>query len=420
MRYRHRVLGMLVLLFAVTYLDRVCISVAGPRMQADLHISPVGWGWVTAMFTLSYCLFEIPTGSLGDRIGPRRVLTRIVLWWSVFTSLTGAMSNYYLLLLTRFCFGAGEAGAFPNSSIVVARWFPSTQRASISGVTLAASQIGGALAPLFVVPIQIRYGWRASFYAFGVLGVIWATVWYRWFRDSPAEMPGIRHQELQETADFKIEHAHHLFWRVALRSGSLRSLLIAGFCYIYVYTFFQTWFHTFLVKGRGFSEGSLMLSALPYVVAACANLTGGAVSDALVRRFGLTWGRRSIGVAGLSIAALFTIGTMITRKQILTVVFLALVYGAITFQQSAVFGVCLDIGHRHAGAVVGLLNTACQVGGLLSSVAYGYIVDRFGSYDAPFVPMAAVLFVGALLWLKIDASEELTGAHQAAAAPVGV
>ena len=161
--YRHRVSGLLILLFAITYIDRVCISVAGPRMQEELHIDPVSWGWVTAMFTLAYCLFEIPTGVLGHRIGARRVLTRIVLWWSAFTSLTGMVSKYSLLLLTRFAFGAGEAGAFPNASIVVSRWYPSSQRARMSGVLLMASQIGGAIAPLLVVPIQIRYGWRASF-----------------------------------------------------------------------------------------------------------------------------------------------------------------------------------------------------------------------------------------------------------------
>ena len=187
MKYRHRVLGLLILLFAIVYLDRVCISVAGPRIQDDLHIDPIGWSWVTAMFTLSYCLFEIPTGALGDRIGPRRVLTRVVLWWSAFTSLTGMVWNYNLLLITRFCFGAGEAGAFPNASVVVSRWFPKTQRAGMSGVLLMASQIGGAIAPLLVVPIQIRYGWRASFYIFGMLGLIWAAVWYAWFRDSPSE-----------------------------------------------------------------------------------------------------------------------------------------------------------------------------------------------------------------------------------------
>jgi MFS family permease len=398
---------MLILLFAITYLDRVCISVAGPRIQESLHIDPVRWGWVTAMFTLSYGIFEIPSGMLGDRIGPRRVLTRVVLWWSVFTSLTGAVSNYYLLLVTRFLFGAGEAGAFPNASIVVARWFPKAQRASISGVALMASQIGGAVAPLLVVPIQVRYGWRASFYVFGVVGALWAAFWYHWFRDAPSEKRSVSAAELAETAGQQAAPSHAFPWGVAFASPTVLALLGTVFCYIYVYSFFQTWFHTFLVKGRGVNEGGLLLSALPYLVAACANLTGGSVSDTLVRRLGVKWGRRTLGVPMLACAGLFTLGAMVTRQPILTIIYLALAYGAITFQQGGIFGVCLDIGHGHAGAIVGLMNTASQVGGLASSIAYGYIVDRFGNYDAPFIPMAALLFLGSVLWFKIDASQEL-------------
>ena len=189
---RRGVVGLLVLLFAITYLDRVCISVAGPRMQEDLGIDAIGWGWVTGMFTLAYCLFEIPTGMMGDRLGPRRVLTRIVVWWSAFTALTGAMTGFSALLLTRFLFGAGEAGAFPTASVVVSRWFPPRQRATMSGVNLMASQIGGAVAPLLVLPIQMRYGWRMSFYVFGVAGLAWSAVWYAWFRDSPEEKRGSR------------------------------------------------------------------------------------------------------------------------------------------------------------------------------------------------------------------------------------
>ena len=407
MRYRHRVSGFLVLLFAITYIDRVCISVAGPRIQEDLGIDPVGWGWVTAMFTLSYCLFEIPTGALGDRLGPRRVLTRIVLWWSAFTALTGAVSSYPLLLGTRFLFGAGEAGAFPNASIVVSRWFPATQRASMCGVMLMASQIGGGIAPLLIVPIQIRYGWRASFFLFALVGVAWAAAWYWWFRDSPSEKPGVSGEESAEVEPAPVT-AHHAFpWRTALRSESVLALMGTAFCYVYVYTFFQTWFHTFLVRGRGFSEGSLVLSALPYVLAAGANLAGGAASDALVRRMGRTWGRRLLGILGLSSACLFTISVLLTESPMLTLVLLSLVYAAITFQQSGVFGVCLDIGRSHAGSIVGLMNTSAQVGGLISSIAYGYLVSRFQSYDVPFVPMAVLLFVGALLWFRIDAAKDV-------------
>jgi MFS transporter, ACS family, glucarate transporter len=407
MRYRHGVSGFIVFLFAITYIDRVCISVAGPRIQADLGIDPVGWGWVTAMFALSYCFFEIPTGSLGDRLGPRRVLTRVVLWWSAFTALTGAVTSYPVLLVTRFLFGAGEAGAFPNASIVVSRWFPATQRASMSGVMLMASQFGGGVAPLLIVPIQVRYGWRMAFFVFGLVGVAWAAAWYWWFRDSPAEKPGVSPEEIAEV-DPAPPAGHHGFpWRVALRSQTVLALLGTAFCYIYVYNFFQTWLHTFLVKGRGFTEGGLMLSAMPYVLAAATNLAGGAVSDALVRRLGRTWGRRLPGLIGLGSACLFTIGAMLTDDPLLTLALLSLVYGAITFQQSSVFGVCLDIGRDHAGSVVGLMNTSSQLGGLVGGIAYGYLVSYFGTYDAPFVPMAVLLCVGTLLWLKVDAAQEV-------------
>jgi predicted MFS family arabinose efflux permease len=278
-----------------------------------------------------------------------------------------------------------------------------------------ASQIGGAIAPLLVVPIQIRYGWRMSFFVFGGVGVMWAVAWYVWFRDSPAEVPAVSQAELRELSSVHTAtaHGHGFPWRVALRSETMVALLGTAFCYIYVYTFFQTWFHTFLVKGRGFSEAGLALSALPYAIAACANLAGGAASDHLVRRLGVTWGRRSLGLVGLGSACLFTVAVMFTEQQWLAIALLSMIYGGITFQQAGVFGVCLDLAGRHAGAVVGMMNTSAQVGGLVSSVAYGYIVERFHSYDAPFVPMAVVLFVGTLLWLRVDASTVLSDGREA-------
>src|SRR6202142_3321197 len=299
MKYQHRVLGLLSVLSVITYLDRVCISVAGPRIQDSLHISPEAWGWVTGVFALSYGLFEIPSGVLGDRIGPRKVLTRIVLWWSAFTSLTGAVSNYFILLLTRFCFGMGEAGAYPNAAAVMARWIPAKHRARAWGIVWMTSQIGGAISPLLVVPIQVRYGWRASFYMFGVLGLIWGGLWYAWFRNSPAEMPGVSQAERDEIGDSSRDTAHGVPWRIALRSGNLWRLMATAFCYVYALYFYQSWFHTYLVKGRGYGENDLWLSSLPYLVGACANGLGGITSDWLVREFGLRKGRCISGVAGL-------------------------------------------------------------------------------------------------------------------------
>jgi MFS transporter, ACS family, glucarate transporter len=288
-------LWLLSLLTVITYLDRVCIAIAGPRMQEALGIGPEAWGWVTGMFTLSYAAFEIPSGALGDRIGPRRVLTRIVLWWSAFTSLTGIVSNYYLLLFTRFCFGMGEAGAFPNAGIVIARWFPLQRRTGAWGIVLMSGQIGGAIAPFLVVPIQMHYGWRATFYLFGLLGVVWAVVWYRWFRDCPAEMPAVSEAELEEVGPFVRPH-RALPWTIAIRSVNLWSVMAMAGCYGYTLYFFQSWFPTYLVKARGFSEAGLLLSSLPFIVGACANGCGGFAGDALAKKFGLKWGRRSLGL----------------------------------------------------------------------------------------------------------------------------
>src|SRR5215472_12578903 len=190
-RYRYRVGVLLFLLAVVTYLDRVCISVAGPRIQEYLHIGPHQWGWVVGVFAIAYAVFEIPGGWMGDRFGPRITLTRIVLWWSAFTALTGAVSSYPLLLLTRVAFGAGEAGAFPNATASVAAWFPASERGRMCGFLSMAMQIGGALSPLLVVPIQLRYGWRASFYIFALVGVAWAAVWFFWYRNTPAEKRGV-------------------------------------------------------------------------------------------------------------------------------------------------------------------------------------------------------------------------------------
>ncbi len=180
-----------------------------------------------------------------------------------------------------------------------------------------------------------------------------------------------------------------------------------AFCYIYTFYFFQSWFHTYLVKARGFSENALVLSSLPYFVAACANFTGGLLTSALADRVGLKWGRCSIGVVGLGMAALCAVAVMFTQNQSATMILLSLMYGGITLQQPIMFAVCLDIGGAYAGAMVGVMNTASQIGSFVSSLVFGYLVAHTGSYDAPFIPMAVLLLLGAWLWIKIDPAEPL-------------
>ncbi len=407
MKYRHRVLGFLCLLAAITYLDRVAISVAGPRIQESLSLSPEMWGWVVGIFTVSYAIFEIPTGRMGDRIGARRVLTRIVLWWSAFTAFTGMTSNYYVLLVIRFCFGAGEAGALPNIAVSLSRWFPVIERARAMGVIFMFMQLGGALAPLVIVPIQVRFGWRASFYVLGVIGVVWCLAWHWWYRDTPAEKANVTQSEIEEIGVRSFADNHSLPWGIALRSTNLWAILVLAFSYVFALYFFISWLHTFLVRGRGFSEGDLLLSTAPAILGACGNVSGGFVSDALVKRLGLTWGRRSVGLIGLSCAALCTIATILTTNKLATLLLLGLVYGGITLQQTVVATVAIDIGRKYVGGIMGVFNTVASIGGFVFSVSFGYFVRWFGNYDLALIPVALMLMIGALAWLRVDATEEI-------------
>jgi MFS transporter, ACS family, glucarate transporter len=379
-------------------------------MQAELHISPAGWGWVVGIFAFAYAVFEIPTGSLADRLGPRKVLTRIVLWWSVFTSLTGLATSLWSLIAIRFSFGVGEAGAFPNFSSCISRWFPRMERARALGFVLMAGQVGGALSPLLVVPIQARFGWRTSFYLFGVLGVLWAVVWYRWYRDTPSQMAKVSPAELAEIGAPPARSHEPLPWRLALRSKNLWCHLLMGFGYYYAGFFFLSWLQTFLVRARGFSERQLMLSTLPFLLGACGNAVGGVASDALVRKLGLKWGRRTIGMIGAGVGALALVAAILTANPLLTLVFLSLTYTGVTIIQPTAFVVCIDIAPRHAGAVAGAMNTAAQVGAFVSSLVFGYLVKLTGSYNIPLIPMVFMLVLSALMWLRIDPTEQLVPA----------
>lgn len=398
---------MLATLSVITYLDRVCISIAGPRIQDEFGLSPSQWGLVTSAFAIAYALFELPSGYLADRFGARTMLLRIVLWWSLFTTLTGFAGKLWSLIVVRFLFGAGEAGAYPTAATVVFRWFPVTERGRTFGVVLLCGQLGGAIAPLVIVPLQMHFGWRASFYLFGAVGVCWSAGWWRWYRNSPREKAGISVAELTEIGPPAAASAHGLPWRALAANRSVGALMAATFGYLYAYYFFLFWLPTYLVRERGFTESQTRLSALPFVLGILANLSGGLARDAAVRRFGPTWGPRSIGVLGLGVAAGSAVAALASGSGYGALGWLALCYSGITFQQPTVFSTCVDIGRRHAGAVAGCMNTAGAVGGLLSSAIFGSLIERFGGYDAVLLSMAVILAAGATLWLLIDATEVL-------------
>jgi ACS family glucarate transporter-like MFS transporter len=406
-RLRYFVLAMLVLLSVVTYLDRICIGVAAADIQHDLGISDEGWGWVLGAFLLAYGLFEIPSGALGDRIGQRKVLTRIVLWWSAFTALTPLARNFYAMVATRFLFGAGEAGAYPNASGCISRWFPTGERARAQGLVWGASRLGGALAPLIVVPLNENIGWESCFWLFGVLGLAWAAVWMIWFRDNPAEHPAMSAGELKEIGHSATAGQGAAPWGKLFSQPQLWLIVGMYWFYVFGFIFFMFWMPKFLTQGRGMSQSEMGWTVgLMFSAGAVGNLIGGWLSDGLSKRYGLAIGRKVIGVTCLAACGLLMIMAALTPGKFVAAGLLIAAFGIADAMLPCSWAICLDVGRHYSGAVSGAMNSAGQAAGYICTVLFGYLIKFYG-YDRPLLFLAPNLLIAAVLFALIDPTRPL-------------
>jgi MFS transporter, ACS family, glucarate transporter len=409
MNKRYQVLAVLALLSAITFMDRLAISSSASRIMQDLNISTTQWGWVLAVFVLSYGGFEVPTGLLGDRIGAKRVLIRVVLWWSLFTILTGFASGFVMLLIVRFLFGAGEAGAYPNTSIVLSKWFPLAERGRAQAIIWAASRVGAACTPLVVIPIQQSYGWQTAFYFLGFLGILWVIFWQLWHKEDPTDAKDISATELQHILQNRTVSSHDTKkpFSYFLKQRNLWFLMCMYFCYAAGAFFFQSWFATYLQKGRNLSEDQLKaFASYPFLLAAVGCIVGGFLSDALVKKMGLTWGRRILGITSLAISGLLILSVAFVEDNITAIILLSLGMAIMDITAPVSWAVSMDIGGANSGTISGAMNTAGLTGSYLTTIAFGYLVSAYG-YQMPVKLLGCILMVGAVLWFKIDASEKL-------------
>lgn len=410
MKKRNILLIFLVFIGIVTFLDRINISVAGTSIMADLGLSRKQWGWVLSAFIISYGLLQVPLGLLGDRKGQRRVLAIIVLWWSVFTGLTGMAGGFISLLFIRFAFGIGEAGAYPCMTGAIGRWFPKSENAKAQGYIWAASRVGGALTPFIVIPVIMYLGWRQAFYILGAVGLLWVVVWYWWFRDNPADKKGITQAELAELDDKpKVEVAKQKVpWKAILHSKQFWLILSMYFFYAWGSWFFFSWFPTFMEEGRGFSKAALTYAvAVPFLMSVGGNIAGGYLSDRFSLKYGLKKGRRLLGVGGLAASAVFMFLAAFIPGKMQVFIFLSLCFGVIDLMLPSAWAICLDIGKQYAGAVSGAMNTAGNIGGFVCASIFGYLVEGTGNYNFPLFVIAGMLVISALIFTRIDASKPL-------------
>lgn len=409
MKTRHVVLIMLALLSIITYTDRLCISVAAEPMQKALGLTDIEWNWVLSAFLVGYGLFEIPSGGLGDRWGQRKVLTRIVAWWSAFTILTGVATNYWALIFTRFLFGAGEAGAYPNASGCIGRWFPLHERARAQGIVWGSSRIGGALTPLLVMPLLKTWHWQMPFFVFGAIGFVWAAAWFIWFRDDPAAHSSVSPEERAEIAAGGHDHVSHseIPWGRLISSPQLWLIMAMYWFYVFGCIFFMLNLPKFLKVGRSFTDDEMKYCvSLGFAAGAIGNLIGGYLSDHLSRRFGLRAGRNLIGAASMALTGLLVLAMAFTQDKLLSAIELIVAFGIMDGMLPAAWALCLDVGKKYAGAVSGSMNMAGQASGAISTALYGYLTTAYG-YNVPLLIYVGTFAVSAVLFLLIDPTRQL-------------
>jgi len=394
-------------LAVITYIDRVCISQAASAMRGDLGLSAIEMGWAFSVFSWAYALFEVPGGWLGDRIGPRRVLMRIVLWWSFFTAATGWAWNMSSLVTIRALFGAGEAGAFPNLTRIFTTWLPVKERERAQAILWMATRVSGAFTPLLVALMISTFTWHRTFEIFGVIGVIWAALFFYWFRDSPAEHPSVNKAELAllpPAKDTAIAHSG-VPWGVIFSNPNVWLLSIQYMCLAYGWWFYVNWLPTYLREARGTSfKMGAMLAGLPLLLGGLGCMVSAYLIPLLTKRFGsISIARRIIAVTGFIGASTSIIIFTGIQDPVRAMFVLGMAGFFNDFVMPAAWASTMDIGGRYSGTVSGAMNTMGSLAGALSVTVVGYLLAwTSGNWTLTFYISSAIYMVGAFCWLFLD------------------
>lgn len=420
----YKVLFVVCVLYFICYFDRVNFAAAAPVISQEFGLTKVQLGAIFSLFSLSYFLFQVPVGVLGDRIGSRKILSIIVGFWAIFDFITGICWNFTSLLVTRFALGMGESSTFPNATRAFANWIPKTERGFAQGLTHGFSRFGGAVTPVITVAIITAFNWHVVFYVSGTIAATWALFWYFWYRNTPveyrskwgsvndAELAVIDKERVVKKAGGKLPV------KDLLRSRNVWALCISYFCYCYNIWIYLTWLPTYLVDGRGFLLVKMgFYASLPLIMGTLGDILGGWLSDKVWQYTGNgLFARRCVAITGMLMSIAFMIPAAITGSPLLAVLFLGCSLFGLEMSVGVYWAVCLDIGQEYAGAVSGLMGSVGNSGAFVSPLLFGVIVQTTGSWMYPFLAASGVLFIGVLLWLKINpelpVSEELRLSEQ--------
>lgn len=419
----------LFVLSAVSYLDRVNISIAGGSIADAYHLTDQQLGYVFSALVAGYALFQTLGGRLADRFGPRRVLTAGVGWWGIFTAMTALVPAHiagalFLFIAVRFLLGAGEAVIYPAANQFVARWIPVGERGIANGWIFAGVGAGAGLTPPLVTYLMVHYGWRSSFWVCSGIGLLAGAIWFLAARDTPEEHPRVSSLELniiQSSLTLSLakneptmeERGGKILvpWKRVVTNREVWAVTLSYFCYGYVAWIFFSWFYRYLAKVRGLDlKASAFYSMLPFLAMLICCLVGGTINDRLTKWRGPRLGRCGLAAFAMAVAAVFiAFGSQVQGARLASVV-LAGGAGALYLSQSSFWSVTADIAGASSGSVSGFMNMGGQIGGTVTGSLTPWIAARFG-WTASFLVAAALCLLGAVSWLAVNPMRTLTGAQ---------
>ncbi len=394
-------------MYLIAYMDRSNISVAQPEIAKEFGLSKTAMGLVLAAFTWAYALGQIPAGWLGDRFGPRKVLAVIMSWWAIAAAMTGAALGLYSLFSARFLLGLGEAGAFPVASRGMQLWFPRSERGRIQGTTHFFSRFAVAVTPFVAGSIMLAFGWRAIFYIFGSLGVIWAIAFSFFYRNLPEQHKSVNVAELAQIRGLNPDGTvrapnttrSSAPWKRIFSSPNMWYISLGYSCFFFGTNFYLTWYPTYLREHRHLTLQALgLIGSLPLFAGMLGDVTGGSLSDLFFKRTGdARFARRIVAAPGFLLAGIFVIPAAMTHNALASVLFLAISFFFLEFVIGPAWAVPMDVGGQFSGTVTGIMNMAGALAASLTAIVYGGLFDK-GFWIAPFFVSAGVMLIGALIW----------------------
>lgn len=407
-KMRWWILFLISFMYLICYMDRSNISVAQPEIAKAFGLSKGSMGVVLAAFTWAYALGQVPAGWLGDRFGPKRVLTFIMNWWSAMAMLTGLALGMGTLFCGRFLLGLGEAGAFPVASRGMQLWFPRSERGRIQGTTHFFSRFAVAVTPFVAGSIMLAFGWRAIFLIFGGLGVVWSIVFNLIYRDRPEDHKRVNQAELAEIRGLNPDGSLKFVsvnnrvtpWKQILRSPNMWYISLGYACFFFGTNFYLTWYPTYLREHLHLSIKSLgFWGSVPLFAGMLGDVVGGSLSDLILRKSGSAkLARRVVAAPGFLLAAAFVVPAAFTADATKSILFLAASFFFLEWVIGPAWAVPMDVGGQFSGTVTGVMNMCGALGGSLTAVVYGSLFGR-EMWIAPFVVSAVVLTLGALIWI---------------------